>query len=658
MLKVVLALIFLSFLLPAGATTNTCVGFYSLLPKLSRMESVKTETSLSDEERAGILQMISGTQDFDKKIQALLKPFKRFEMEEIFFRHQDSDGNPRYFRMYRNGEVLKDVELVVGGNIPKTGNVIRDVEFGYQNIRSQKVQTLGSVLAIEFDSAGLPKKFFFNSVEQKEAFRIHFFGRPFTSSMRAVILDINTAIFKYLAADPKAQAQIAEFEKKRGWPAGTAKKLGLVYYSKEVLDLKEFAFQNKFKFEDMAAAGWMKPFLNRKNEISYRDNYDNSIKIPFYDETNPEKIAFWRTRNLVTSHGKPKYLSWPKDRSLYEDAPLFEEFYNSWNLSKAKGKKIVLTEGEFKCAIGEMMTGIFHLGVPGISQFHDSMLASIVKAQPSEVVVLFDRDPVGKGLMRVDEVTDSQRASFLIAKRIEAAGIAVKVATLPDVYNGGKVGIDDLLLSHGSSPYMKALESAVSSQEYSKQFKIDEVMTFLTDRKGKIKNALNRFQNANHVAGVISLEQAAAFKDLVAYQEKLEKAFSLYMATTYPERKSQVEPSHKFTMIPIDPKNEAHKITTPVGSFEILAPMLKIQVAASDVKNCTRGSCFVINKQSQSLDQMTDQERFQVLSTAIGEIFPADDYSYIQKPSFGSNEFALLVIRKESRTPVAIVEQF
>lgn len=658
MLKFWIALIFLSISLPIWANTNACVDFYNLRPKLSRLESVKTQTSLSPDEYAGIMQTISRTQDFDQKIQTMLKLFKRFEMEEIFFRHQGLDGNPQYFRMYRNANVFADVELVVDSKIPKTGNIIRDVEFGYQNIRSQKVQTLGSALAIEFDSVGLPIKFYFNSLEQKEAFRIHFFGRPFTPSMRTAILDINTAIFKYLAAHPVAQAQIAEFEKKRGWPAGMAEKLGLVYYSKDVLDLKEFAFQNKFKFEDMAAAGWMKPFFNRKNEISYRDNYDNSIKIPFYDEVNPGKIAFWRTRNLVTSHGKPKYLSWPKDRSLFEDAPLFEEFYNSWNLGKAKGKKIVLTEGEFKCAIGEIMTGIFHLGLPGISQFHDSMLASILKAQPSEVVVLFDRDPVGKGLMRVDEVTDSQRASFLIAKRIEAAGIPVKVATLPDVYNGGKVGIDDLLLSHGSVPYIKALDTAVSAQEYSKQIKIDEAMTFLSDRKGKIKNALHRYQNANQVTSVISLEQAAAFKDLVDYQGKLEDAFSFYMTATYPNRKSQAEPSHKFTMIPIDPKNEAHRINTPVGNFEILAPMLHIQVTAADVKNCTRRSCFVINKHSESLARMTEQERFQALSAAIREVFPSDDYSYIEKPEFGSKDFALLVIRKESQTPVAIIEQF
>lgn len=658
MLQIGFTFIFLLLSLPTLSSAKMCIGFYEESPKLSFLESKGPDHTLSIEDKKNIDQTLNQTRDFDRKIQTLLAPFRRFEMEEIFFRYRDSEGRPQYFKMYRTSGVLNDVELVVNENPPLQGSLLGNVEFGYQNIRSQKIQTLGSILAIEFDSVGLPKKFHFNNNEQKEAFRSHFFGRPFTQEMRRAILDINTAIFSYLASDPIGQMKIAEFETSRKWPVGMAKKLGLVYYAKEILDLKAFAVKNNFKLEDMAAAGWLKPFLNRRKQISYRENYDNSIKIPFYDKTDPGKIAFWRTRNLVTSGGKPKYLSWPKDRSLYEDAPLFEEFYNSWNLAKAKGKRIVLTEGEFKCAIGEILTGIFHLGVPGISQFHDTMLASILKARPAEVIVLFDRDPIGKGLMRVDEVTDSQRASFLIAKRIEAAGIPVKVATLPDVYKGAKVGIDDLLLSHGSDPYLKALESAVSTNVYSQQFKIDETMTFLTDRRGKIKNALLRYQNANYVAGVIGLEQVIAYKELTSELAKVDEAYDLYMNTKYPDRKNQAEPSHKFTMIPIDAKNEAHKISTPGEDFDIVAPMLRIQVTSSDVKKCTKMSCLVLNKPRQSIERMTDKERFQTLTLAIGEIFPPDDYSYIEKPSFDSKDFALLVIRKESRTPVAILEQF
>ncbi|OYZ22229.1 MAG: hypothetical protein B7Y39_08000 [Bdellovibrio sp. 28-41-41] len=657
MLKNATVFFFLSLSGYAYAGAGACIEVYNVVPKITRFSKIETQNPLFNEAQAKqIGQVLRESPAFEKKIQAMLNPFKRYEMEALFFRQRNQKGDPSYFTLNRNADLLAEAELVVITKFPK-GVSLTNVEFGYQNQHSKKVQNLGVIPGIMLDANGLPTRFLFYNQEQLEVFRAHYFGRPFSTKMRTAILDINTALFKYLETQPVALEKVAEFEKKRGWPEGTAKKIGLVYYSSEAVDLLVFGKKHGFDYADMASAGWLKPYVNKHGSISYRENYNDSIKIPFYDETNPSKIAFWRTRNLRS--GAPKYLSWPKDRSLFEEAPLFEEFYNSWNLNKVKGKRIILTEGEFKCAIGELTTGVFHIGVPGIGQFYTSMLDKIVKAQPSEVVVLFDRDPIGKALLRLDEVTDSQRASYLIAKQLEAAGISVKVATLPDVYNGKKIGIDDLLLSHGTAPYTQALDQAVTADAYAKAFKIDVPLSLLTDRRNKIRRAVQKYDTANSsAAGFMSIDQRAIHIDLQTYLTHVEDALRQYMKVKYPERSQMLDPSDRFVVIKPGTTLDPVTIQTVEGNFDVSSPIIKISMTTSDVKNCTSLSCFSISRDSSQWSHLTEAEKFKALSAALGAIFPKDDYTFISSPVFEDRPHALLVIRKETRTPVAIVEQF
>jgi hypothetical protein len=639
------------------AGSISCVEVYNVIPKITRISKADAQaTVLKPSLVKQIGHVLSESSSSERKIQALLHPFKRYEMETLFFRQRDKTGDHLYFTLNRNANILADAELTLITKFPK-GVPLRNVEFGYQNQHSKKVQNLGVIPGIVLDANGLPTRFLFHNQEQLEVFRAHYFGRPFSEKMRSAVLKINTALFKYLENHPAALVKIAEFEKKRGWPAETAKKIGLVYYSSDVVDLLAFGKEHGFDYVDMASAGWLKPYVNKHGGISYRDNSNDSIRIPFYDETDPSKIAFWRTRNLRPA--APKYLSWPKDRSLFEDAPLFEEFYNSWNLNKVKGQRIVLTEGEFKCAIGELTTGVFHLGVPGIGQFHTSMLDKIVKAQPSEVVVLFDRDPIGKALLRLDEVTDSQRASYLIAKQLEAAGISVKVATLPDLYNGKKIGIDDLLLSHGTDPYTKALDQAISADDYAKAFKIDVPLSLLTDRRNKIRRAVQKYDTANSTAaGFMSIQQRAIYNDLQTQLIHVEEALNQYMETKYPERGQMLDPSDRFVEIRPGTPLAPVTIQTPAGDFDVSSPIIKISMTTSDVKSCPGTSCFAISRDTTQWSFLSEAEKFKVVSAGLGAVFPNDDYTYISGPVFKGQPYALLVIRKESRTPVAIVEQF
>lgn len=656
----------LFFVLPVSANTNRCLGLYDPGLKLTRIQGEVRSDLFTDADRKQLGSVLERTKNYEDKVQSLLAPLKEFELQDMYFKIKMPNGQDKYFDVYRNENFLKDVEFIVSDSVPQSlnsaRNIVKNVKFGYRSVAKVEAQALGELVALEFDSNKNVNKFYFKNPKQRDYFRAHFFGRPFSLSRKKNVIAVNTAIFKTLAETPAAVEKVERFEKDRGWAPGTAKKLGLVYFSTDVLDLKSWAFKNKFQYDDLVSAGWLRQMLRHDGRVTYMENYNDSIKIPFMDPTEKNKVAFWRTRNLQTRSNLPKYLSWPKDRSLYADEILFEELYNGWNLGTAKGKKVIVTEGEFKCAIGELATGILHLGVPGISQFSPSMLEALVKAQPSEVIVIFDRDPIGKGLVRIDEITDSQRASYFIAKKIEAAGLSVKVTSLPDSNNGKKLGIDDLILSKGAEPYLKALDSAQTADDYAKFYKIDVTLTDLSARKNTIKKALARFETANNsTLGQVTFEQRNAYKELQGYEAMVALAYQHYLGVKYPGLHKITDPSFQFESLYISDK-KGDLVQSENETFALEGPLLKIGIRASDVKDCTKKSCFELNQKAQQWKKLDQSEKFKRLSIALEEIFPLEDYIFISAPRVQTKKYfkdhLLLVIRKETRSPVAIVDEF
>ncbi len=627
-------------------------------PAIARLDKPGKQNIFSDARTAKFESVLEETKDYEDHIEALLSPLKRYELQDLFFRTRLPNGEDQYFNVYRNSDFVSDVEFIISDTIPEGEHIVRNVKFGYQNLFKDKVQVMGTIKAIEFDEFKNLKRVYLSSEKQREMFKAHFLGTPFSPQLRASIVNINTAVFKELSEIPEAQKKVSDFEKARGWPEGASKKMGLVYYSTDVFDIKKWAMKNFIKFDDIVQAGWMHKNMGANGRINYRENYNNSIKIPLMDTEDTTKVAMWRTRNLVSNPKLPKYLSWPKDRSLYEEAPLFEEFYNSWNLNKVKGKPIVITEGEFKCAIGEMTTGIFHLGLPGITQFSRSMLEQIVKAQPSDVIVLFDRDTIGKGLVRLDEVTDSQRASYFIAKQIEAAGIPVKVSSLPDVFSGKKVGIDDLILAHGPLAYLTSISLAKTPDEYARTNHIDVTATQLFARRGRVIKALMQFRKANSsTLGFVTLEQRRLFELLSRYEDVLDRELRFYMKTKYPGRRHLTVPSHQFDIIYLSGNGPQDQLSTEKENFLVDGPLLKINLKASNVKGCANKACFEINRTNAEWKNLDAPAKYEQLSSALEPIFPLDEYTFIASPRLQGRVRTLLVIRKESRSPVAIVDE-
>ncbi len=623
-------------------TSNSCLSIYSNQKDLTKFNSYFTVPNFkASKQRINsaltnqIQETLFSTKNYLQQIDQLNSSLKEYEKYLFFIRPTFGTINgKKYFDFYRNRDFLSDVEYKVSKN---TNLFKNQFVYGYHKSHHDRMEKqLGRILDIELTSAGQIKSLTFSSDKQRDHFKKHFLGIEFTKRRKDLILKINTEIFGQLRNIPAANEKVIEFEKSRGWPAGTAEKLGLVYYSRELFDVKNWAREkwirekSPISYNDLVDAGWLRVEFQNDGRPIYRENYDDSIKIPLYDLSNPSQsgqtaqIASWRTRNLKSRPQLPKYLSWPKDRSLIEVEPLIEEFYNSWQLEKAKGNKLVITEGEFKCAIGQMYTGILHLGLPGISQFNTSIKNKILAASPSEVIVLFDRDPRGKGLFRIDLVTDSERASYLIAKELESAGIKVKVAYLPDVNSGGKVGIDDLILERGTAAYLKALDQAVSPDEFAQIKNMDTILTELSFRKNKISKSIQTYEQAlNSTLGFSNLSDHDVLNELKKTLALLEKTLEKYMDYTYSGGKGIIHINPKFSFI----SQKRNSTSSTVDKVLIL-----------DKK--------IIDPELSAIE----------FSKYLKSIFPSDDYTFIENVPSENQNYQLLIIKKENSTAVAFVK--
>lgn len=581
-------------------------------------------------------QVLWITKDYQQDVKQLNASLKEYEKYPFFIRLQD--GSKQTLDLYRNPHFLDEVEYKVSSQSFR-GSTYVNLVYGYQKSENDsKEKLLGQIAAIDLDQNGHLKSMTFRSEKQMKHFKKHFLGSPFTAEKKKKILEVNTEIFQELGKIPSAAEQVAAFEKSRGWPVGTAAKLGLVYYSKDMFDVRKWARKKweqehvAISFNDLYDAGWLKMEFGPNGEVLFKENYDDSIKIPLFDKQDPTKITSWRTRNLKKNSHLPKYLSWPKDKSLYAGEELPEEVYNLWNLNQARGQRIVITEGEFKCAIGQMKTGIFHLGLPGISQFSSALREELVTVQPKEVIILFDKDPKGKALFRVDMVTDSERAAYSIAKELESVGLNAKVAYLPDVNQGGKLGLDDLILDKGVSPYLQALNQAVAPQKFAEQKNLDVPLTELTFRNNKLKKVIKNFRRAmDSTKGAVNIEDYKTLQKLENQSEILNSALRQYTQQVY---------SMTTGLQNVNPKIKVFKDKQGVVS--------KVRVSEQE---------FAIQEQMLILEKekISPQSNGEDFLQALQYIFPADDYVFMEKAVFKKQQYAWLILRKEDLKPIALV---
>jgi dsRNA-specific ribonuclease len=400
---------------------------------------------------------------------------------------------PVHPEAYRNAHVHVATDPEDEGGI-----LFKRVDFGY--VLYQEFRRIGVLNFVRIDSSDQVLEVGCGSEEMKGVFCAHLFGTTLSPEERERIRIVHEEIFAFLRNDAQAREQLVQFAQSRGWPAGLEDIAHLAYFDPRITPLENIAALKHFSREEMVKAGWYELSFSQTGQPSWSARDFKVIRIPYFKHG---RIELWRTRNLrvsrTTSH---KYTSWPLDRAIARAFDVEEKLYYGWDLDKACGKLLVITEGEFKCLVATQMSGVLTVGIPGITEVDETIIQALVAAQASEFIVILDRDPRGKGYMRVDNITDSERAAYGIALDLIRAGAQnVRVGRIPDVKNGQKVGIDDLILDEGVQAYLQVIADAVSPQEYAQAIGLNPMFYILISARQRIRKALEQYEHSARRGG-------------------------------------------------------------------------------------------------------------------------------------------------------------
>lgn len=571
--------------------------------------------------RQSIGQTLERTSDWPEAVETLgLHSPHRYKYA---FEIRTEDGTP----LPVQPELYENTQYVVSERPPSTGDqVVGPVAFGYPDTTS--AQILGILDYLVLDRQGRVVEVGAGSDKMLEEFRAHLTGRQLKPSERQRIFDLNRDLAEYLGKQADSITELARFEKARGWEPGTAARMKLVYFNAETTDLKAWAIANGYTQSELRDAGWLQLRFARSGKPYYVPSNSHVIKIPFFADVAETQVLSWRTRVLSPRPGGPKYLSHPLNRSLETGPAIESRLYQGWKLAQAKGKTVVITEGEFKSRVATESTGILHLGLPGITEFDDSTIAALVKSGASEVIVVFDRDPKGKALMRVDEVTDSERAAYQIARELEGRVPSVRVGTLPDVFEGGKVGIDDLILGKGVDPYRQALADAVSPAAYAQAHGIDPQFHELLARKKKLVRALDHYHEALR-RGVRPADPRRV-QQAIDELELIEEAIRLYLRKVLGTNRQLHQPSVRYDFLR---QLSRPRVGVP-SRFE--GDIVLMDLVAADLAPF----------EQESLG----------LADALRATYPPDDYAFEFGVVVRDVSLPLVVSKKDSGKVVAIVQ--
>ncbi len=587
--------------------------------------------------------------------------------------------------------------------IPEGATVYKRVHFGYKI--QDEFRKLASLNYLMMDRKGNILEIGGGSAEVIDELKSHIFGRRLSPEDYQSIETINSKLISELRANPVAQKKLAEFAKKRGWPEGLEDKAGLAYFDESILPLKQWARNNNYTLEQLRDAGWMRLTFDDSGKAIYRANGNDSIKIPFFNDANQSRVPIWRTRVLKPkTPDSPKYLGWPLNRSILRPQNINEKLYFAWALEEAKDQTLVITEGEFKCLVARHTSGIHTVGLPGITEWDEATIKALVDAKAKNYVVILDRDPKGKALMRVDEITDSSRAAYTIARELEKAGASsVRIGILPDVFDGGKVGIDDMILAKGPDSYKQVVDSAISTEDYAKRLSLDTTFHELTLRRQRVKKSIDQYTlSANRGGKTVEADDLEiairAYEDLDAgYKSYLNQKFNGAKSIDQPssthnaltkvsemadESKKVIKlqngerlPAKLFTgdilLLDYLPQDQNPSICLPIPCFLLpydLSDLKKAFASASNTqqvelnRDLSKGN-LIAQKSNFKANSIDDYASI-VLAGRLSQTFPADEYRFEFNVSFRTSlghdalseadTIPVVVFRKSSNAAVAM----
>ncbi len=388
-----------------------------------------------------------------EQIEEQIDPVYKYPLEVIGYSKEEQIQLPKAIDAYT------DTCYKVGQGplkVPKGHSVYGPVSFRY-DVRGAQARHVGKVDCLVLDSSRRVVEVWARSEETLRIFSENIHGRTVTSEELERLYSLNEQLIDALREDSVCGDSLKQFilskRDGRGYPdlrwSDHAK---LAYYDSKKFDLKKWAENKGFSEEELFRAGFLERTVTETG-VRYIEQQQEVVFIPFKD--NDERIVLWR-RRVLHPKGGPKYLSAPLRREDRYPESIHRELYQSEMLKDVEGQQLIITEGELKCLVTTQLTGFATVGITGITQVTDLIIEKIIQAKPEKITVILDRDPLAMGLARTDRLTDSERAAFMIATRLERAEHPkVFIGTVPplpfkdpsDPKAAQKVGLDDYLLA-------------------------------------------------------------------------------------------------------------------------------------------------------------------------------------------------------------------
>lgn len=413
------------------------------------------------------------------------------------------------------------------------GSLYTSIVFGYQK-KSGTFDRIGSIpwMVIDTDGKvtqiGIPE----NCQLLEKYFKEAVFGRETTKSDRDATAKILEKLFRELRnpfSKNGCERLLKQFLFKRDHDPAWEKAGKFAYFDPEKFDLWKFMRKHNFTRDQMYRASLMDLSISGKGQVSFHPKLEACVLIPFFrniektgnlllDFLNRFKHPFesFRMRIIKGKPGDPKYRGFSLIRSKKEPPDIDDQLYNNHLLDDAQGKDIYLTEGEFKCHVATQKTGFITVGILGITLVSDEILDRLLLCKARSLTIVLDADIGAKAIKRADGVTDSERAAYEIALRLErrANELGLNLSEIPEIKIGklkktavgDKQGLDDNIIPMSDNEAIEAMvklrRDGKHYSEYAKTVGY-EPSGFLNEDLAQIKIARSEVKQT-----IFKLEQA------------------------------------------------------------------------------------------------------------------------------------------------------
>jgi len=262
-------------------------------------------------------------------------------------------------------------------------------------------------------------------------------------------------------------------------------KAPLIKKNHSVYELAQKKWRSSGLSDEHARALWLRPLTREETRSQLRTDKAQpcGLLLPYFDlDGRPTK--FFRIRYLEPPLGFAGVID--KPQRYTQPARTLNEVYippllpTSWRaVAKDPTMPIYITEGELKSAAG-CSVGLATIGLGGVDVWRSTKRGIVMLPQLEEiewknrqVVIVYDSDAATN--------LNVVRAQRQLAQHLIPRGALPAIASLPPAKNGGKQGLDDFLLAHGSKALIKMLESAPYFPEADALWALNEEVLYVRD---------------------------------------------------------------------------------------------------------------------------------------------------------------------------------